>query len=312
VPHAIRNRTRAPAYHLYMKLFILLAALSDCPIADADRAFVAHALQTWDKVRVKHLQVTDAARPRLIFFDERCVFDGDTAAAHGGMVKLPGGEEVPARLMTFASAHEDKPYLVQALPALWRAEERHRNNPNLDQIMRAVFVHEMTHTAQTKAFGDRIGTIERQYKIENLDDDIVQRHFAENAEYVAAYEKERDLLYAIAAKPDRELAKQAVRMVKERRARFFTGDQAHLAELEEIFLGMEGAAQWAAFRAVMEDGATREEAIAAMTRSRRWWSQDEGLALFLAIDALMPGKWQKKVFGGKATPVWALLEEGAR
>lgn len=299
-----------------MKLFLLLAVLSDCRLGDADRTFVAHMLHTWDEVRAKHLLISDATRPRLIFFDERCLFDGDTASAHGGTLKLPDGEEVPARLMTFASAHDDKPYLVQALPALWRAEERHRNNPKLEQMMTAVFTHEMTHTVQTKAFGDRIGALEKQYRIEDLNDDIVQHRFSENAEYVAAYKKERDLLYAIAAQPDRQLrrkmAKEAVRMAKERRARFFTGEQAHLAELEEIFLGMEGAAQWAAFQTVMADGATREEAIAAMTRGGRWWSQDEGLALFLAIDALMPGKWQGKVFGKKATPAWTLLEEAAR
>ena len=129
---------------------------------------------------------------------------------------------------------------------------------------------------------------------------------------MAAFKAERDALYAVAAERDeaqrRALARKALALAKERRARYFTGDVEYLAELEEIFLGMEGAANWAAFRAAVHDGGSSDEAIALMSKTR-FWSQDEGLALFLAIDALAPGKWQEKVFGEKATPVWTLLEE---
>ncbi|HEY0156598.1 MAG TPA: hypothetical protein VGF28_04835 [Thermoanaerobaculia bacterium] len=301
-----------------MKLFLLLAVLSDCRLADADRAFMAAALQTWDEVRTQDLQLeSDARLPRVLFFDERCVFEGTSASAHGGVIKVPNGNEIPARAMAFAGSYDGgKPFLVQALPPVWRAEQRHRDNPALDRLMRSVFVHEMTHTVQTRAFDERLTELEARHKIEALDDDIVQTRFASNAEFAAAFKEERDLLYAIAAQPDarlrREAAKEAVRLAKARRARFFTGDSRYLAELEEIFLGMEGAAQWAAFRAAIRDGATREEALDLVNKGARRWSQDEGLALFLAIDALMPGKWQKKVFGEKPTPVWKLLEQAAR
>lgn len=297
-----------------MKLFVLLAALADCHVAETDRAFIADALRTWDEVRAKDLRLPAAPLPRMIFFDARCVLDGGEPYAHGGVIRLPDGNEIPPRVMTFAGSYAGgKPFLVQALPTLWRAEARHRENPNLDRLMRAVFVHEMTHTVQTRAFGDRLTEIEQKHRIDELNDDIVQDRFGSNAEYVAAYEAERDLLYAVAAEPvlqlRRDKAKQAARMARERRKRFLS---AHLAELEEIFLGMEGAAQWAAFRAAVADGATRDEAIASMKRGGRRWSQDEGFALFLAIDSLMPGKWQKRVLGEKAAPVWRLLAEAAR
>jgi hypothetical protein len=299
-----------------MKLFLLLAALSDCQLPDADRAFVANALRTWAEVRVKDLRLApDAPLPRLIFFDERCVFDGQQASAHGGVIKVPNGNEIPPRLMTFAGSYDHgKPFLVQALPALWRAEQRHRDNPNLDRLMRSVFVHEMTHTVQTRAFDQRLTALEQRHRIDRLTDDIVQDRFASNAEYVTAYQAERDLLYAAAAETDpklrRQKAKEALRMARERRDRFFTGDSKYLAELEEIFLGMEGAAQWAAFRALVADGASRDEALTLIRGGRRW-SQDEGLALFLVIDALMPGKWQSKVLGQKVTPAWRLLADVA-
>ena len=301
-----------------MKLFLLLAILNDCQLADADRTFVVEALHTWDEVRVKALRLpADAPLPRLIFFDERCVFDGEDASAHAGVIRLPDGNEVPPRVVTFAGSYgTGKPFVVQALPPIWRAEQRHRENPGLDRLMRSVFVHEMTHTVQTPAFDERLTALERRHKIDHLTDDIVQDRFASDEAFVAAYKAERDLLYAIAAEPDpklrRQKAKDAVRMARARRERFFTGDVKYLNELEEIFLGMEGAAQWAAFRAAVDDGATREEAIAMINRGGRRWSQDEGLALFLAIDALMPGKWQAKVFGKRPAPVWELLNDAAR
>ncbi|HEX8616796.1 MAG TPA: hypothetical protein VF911_04330 [Thermoanaerobaculia bacterium] len=296
-------------------LFLLLAVLSDC--ATPDRAFIGTAIRTWDAVRVDSLHVDAAPLPRLVFFDERCVIDGERVYAHHGQIKLPSGDTVPPQLMTFAGTYDgQKPFLIQALPPVWRTVERHRDNPHLDRLMRAVFVHEMTHTVQTRAFGERLTALETLYKIENLNDDIVQDRFKHDPEYVKTYQEERALLYSIAAERDavlrKELAREAVKHARARRARYFTGDSAWLAEIEEIFLGMEGAAQWAAYRAAILDGATHEEAILLMTRGGRVWSQDEGLALFLAIDALMPGQWQEKVFGATAVGAWDLLEEAAR
>jgi hypothetical protein len=69
---------------------------------------------------------------------------------------------------------------------------------------------------------------------------------------------------------------------------------------------MEGVANWAGFRAAMHAGLSRDEAITLMQGSRKWFSQDEGLALFLAIDALTPG-WQKRVFSEKPVPAFELL-----
>jgi hypothetical protein len=297
-----------------MLLALLLTVLADCQLGPDDVRFISDAGHTWEEVRQQDLGLGHVPMPRLLFFDQRCLSDDGELSLHGGKIRLPDGNEVPARLMTFAGSYGGgKPFLVQALPPLWRAEERHKGNPKLDRLMRAVFVHEMTHTVQTKAFGDRLTELEQRYRIEELNDDIVQTRFSSNEEFVAAYKAERDALYAAAAAPDeaqrRALARKAVTIAKERRARFYAGDLDYLAELEEIFLGMEGAAQWAAFRAAVHDGAMREEAIAAMSKGGRFWSQDEGLALFLAIDALKPGAWQKQVFGEKAKPVWQLLED---
>lgn len=276
-----------------MHLFVLFALLSDC----GDQAFVDRALTTWTRVRAE-LKVADAPLPRMIFFNGRC----------GDQVELPDGTKLPARLMTFAGSHEGKPFLVFALPELWRKEERHRNNPHLDTGMRAVFVHEMTHTVQTRGFGDRLGELEKQHAIKDLDDDIVQTRFESNAEFAAMVKKERELLYAVSTP---QQAREVLRQVRARHAKFFTGENAYLAELEEIWLGMEGAAQWAAYRAARLDGLSHEEAVTLVSGRAKRWSQDEGLALFLTIDRLVPG-WQKRAFAAKPETAEALLARAAR
>jgi hypothetical protein len=277
----------------------------------ADRAFLDESLATWEVVRAEALKIGPAPLPTFIVFDDQCVWRDGVGSTHAGTIALPDGNEVPAAIMTFAGSHEGKPFLVMALPAMWRAEKRHRDNPRLDLLIRSVFVHEMTHTRQAASFGGRLTELETKHKLEDLNDDIVQQRFADRDGFSAAFAKERDLLYAIANEPDakrrRALAKDALRTIRERRAHYFRGDDAFYAELEEIFLGMEGVANWAGFRAAMHAGLSRDEAITLMQGSRKWFSQDEGLALFLAIDALKQG-WQKRVFSKKPVAAFRLLE----
>ena len=278
----------------------------------ADRAFLDASLATWEAVRADALKIGPAPLPTFIVFDNECVWRDGQGSAHTGTIALPDGNEVPVGVMTFAGSHDGKPSLVMALPAMWRAEKRHRDNPRLDLLIRSVFVHEMTHTRQAASFGARLGELETQHKLEDLNDDIIQQRFADRDGFTAAFAKERDLLYSIANEPDparrHALAKDALHAIRERRARYFRGNDAFYAELEEIFLGMEGVANWAGFRAAMHAGLSRDEAITLMQGSRKWFSQDEGLALFLAIDALTPG-WQKCVFSEKPVPAFELLSK---
>jgi hypothetical protein len=265
----------------------------------ADRAFLDGALATWQAVRAESLKLAPAPLPMFIVFDDQCVWRDGVGSAHKGTIALPDGNEVPAKVMTFAGAHEGKPFLVMALPAVWRAEPKHRDNPRLETLLRSVFVHEMTHTRQSATFGTRLTELEQEHKIENLNDDLVQEKFAAREGFQAAFEKERDLLYAGSVR-------EAVRSIEARRSRYFAGDEAFYGELEELFLGMEGVANWAGVRAAMHDGLSRDEAITLMRGSRKWFSQEEGLALFLAIDALVPA-WQGRVFADKPAGVFTLL-----
>ena len=79
--------------------------------------------------------------------------------------------------------------------------------------------------------------------------------------------------------------------MKTRRAKYFVGADAVYADLEDLFLNMEGVANWAGYRLASRESASLPDAVAFMRRGGKHWSQDEGLALFLVIDAAVPA-WQ--------------------
>src|SRR4029453_3811603 len=97
-----------------------------------------------------------------------------------------------------------------------------------------VFIHEFAHTRQMKSFFSILGPIDATWPYEEeLDDDAVQTHFSSDSVYVAAYITERDLFYRAAnansVEEVRALAREALRMLRERHARWFTGDKAVFA-----------------------------------------------------------------------------------
>jgi hypothetical protein len=93
-----------------------------------------------------------------------------------------------------------------------------------------------------------------------------------------------------------------------RRKTWLSGEKASLGEIEDIFLTMEGAGQYAGLAWLSDPagaGLTRDVALAGMRRGRRW-SQDEGLALFMALDRLAPG-WPQTIFSAKGVTAPAVL-----
>ena len=221
--------------------------------------------------------------------------------AHAGAIRLPDGQDIPPRLTTFAATYgeQQKPFVVMAMPSLWRAEPRHGADPRLDALLRAVFAHEMAHTLQAGGIGRRLDALQRQFELpDDLDDNIVQKRFGDRPGFRDAYERERDLLYRASREPDAErrrlLVADAAAAMESRRARYFSGGDAVYAELEDLFLWMEGLGQWTAYRVAAAEGPGDAEALAFTRRDGKYWSQDEGLALFLVIDAMVPD-WRSDV-----------------
>jgi hypothetical protein len=287
-------------------------ASAGCALSRDDSLWTAGALEAWTRVGRQSLGAPQPVFPRLVLFDSLCShtltatsldaahagFVGAGQAftvvsrAHGGTIALPDGKSVPARLTSFAAPLPDgRMFFVMALPSVWRSSGR--ASPR-DLLATAVFVHEFTHT-QSRSLGERVDSLMRRGLPEDADDDVVQTRFASRPGFRAAYEAERDLLFAAAAAPDRattlSLAQRALQLMDRRRARYFRGADAVYAGAEDVFLSMEGMGQWAGYLAMLDSagGAMRPEAaLPFMRRGGKHWSQDEGLALMLVLGRLAP------------------------
>jgi hypothetical protein len=296
-------------------------AAPPCTMEAADRAWVESLIDTWRGVSREALRIDPDPLPLIVLFDESCVWRvGATTEGepHSGSIALPDGETIPAGLATFAGSFgpSNTPFVVMAMPSIWKADPRHREDPGLPLLLRAVFAHEMAHTLQAAGLAGLLNNVEKRLGLpEGLDDDIVQTRFEGDPEFRAAFAGERGLLYQAAAESNagvrRALVATAVSMMQARRARFFTGGNAVFGELEDVFLGMEGLGNWVAYRVAVRDGISEADAVDFVRRDRTRWSQDEGLAAFLVIDALVPD-WRDRVLEGRPTSVLQLLTDASR
>ena len=95
------------------------------------------------------------------------------------------------------------------------------------------------------------------------------------------------------------MARQALALIDARQKRWFVGQDARFKPYDDLFLTMEGLRPMGRLRLAFGPqggGMTSAAAQAKMRGSRRWWSQEEGLALFLVIDRFLPG-WAQRAFG---------------
>lgn len=299
------------------------ALLLACALSAADAAWVASLWNAWDALN-SQLPTANSQVVRIVTFDSSCrwEFEGRTlvrSEAHEGTVGLPNGDEMPPVLTSFVATFgaDDRPFLVISAPAIWRSQPNLQDEPDLDALLRSVFIHEMTHVLQMPVIGPLVGRLgERLPNPDELTDDVIQDTFGDDPEFRKAYERERDLLYEAAGEADpgrrATLIREAVAVMEARRARFFTGDQAFYRELEDAFLIMEGAANWAGYQATRQAGADAATALTLMRRGGRRWSQDEGLAVFLVLEA-QGRAWRDQVFGTSLPPgIPALLTETDR
>jgi len=307
-----------------------------CDLAAAS-PWITKWLAAWQLTSERILQIPAAPPPDMVLFDTKCVYATSELSAAGPAIALPGSallwrtalhndtvttpasKKLPVQLMTFTDVDKRtrRPFFVMASPDYW-ASKGFGAEPGLT----AVFIHEFSHTRQIPGLGSIIGPIDDAWRFpDELDDDAVQTRFKSDSAYVAAYMAERNLLYR-AAEADslaevRRLAMEALAMIRARHAKWFVGENAVFSTLDDTFLSLEGAAQWAAhaWLAHPEGGAlSKPAAVARMLGSRRFWAQDEGLALFLVVDRLM-ADWPKLVFrepsvGGITLLQWAIDHAG--
>jgi hypothetical protein len=203
-------------------------------------------------------------------------------------------------------------FFVMAMPSVRQTTDV--SAPTRAEYLQGVFSHEMTHTRLLVDINRRVRELTRKNDlVYPINDDLIQSEFRRASGFEAAVKREREQFYRAALEPasdrQRQLTVKALEWVRARHARYFTGPSAAYAELESLFLTMEGVWQWAAYRlARRRAGGNDAEALRLVRDNKKYWSQDEGLALFLLVDALVPN-WQSRVFAPAPASPFALLEE---
>ena len=309
-----------------------------CTFPDAEIAWIQRALDGWERVSREFLRTDPTPLPWIVLFDEGCVwhlnaeaniarvvdtsltFAGRAvpvrAVTHQGTFLLPSGApgEVEMKASTSLYRNGRAAFFAMAMPSVWRTKDV--SGPTRAEYLQGVFSHEMTHIRLLPAVNRRVKEIARLYDLPSpLNDDIVQDVFNDVGGFASAINRERDHFYRAVLAPASDkrvtLARRGLDLARARRGRYYTGPNQGYAEIESLFLLLEGVGQWSAYRLSKARIGHELESIRLIRADRRYWSQDEGLAMFILIDALVPG-WQSRVFGGSLASPFELLESGLR
>jgi hypothetical protein len=313
-----------------------------CELKDPDAQWLQRALDGWDMVRREFLRLDPQPLPWIVLYDSACVWHigpqdravtgnarvlsrsftlGDEKIAvlaqpHRGTVLLPNRVEIPIEIKASTALYRNSraAFLVMAMPSVWRGDRRHASKPFLDEYLQGVFTHELAHTRQLVAINRRLRALVGNSGT-RLTDDVIQWTFHKDKGFKRKVDQERNLLYqaALTSNPVtmKELTRRALAMMRERQAQYFQGAKANYAEIEERFLTMEGAGQWAAYRLAKARrvvGASDVQALDLVRDRREFWSQDQGLAVILLLDQLVPN-WQEQMFDTLPPSPLTMLEQ---
>lgn len=188
----------------------------------------------------------------------------------------------------------------------------------IENLVTGVFLHEFSHSQQMLNFGVKITEFEAANKFGiEFSDDIVQHIFGKDTSYTEIYKKENkyfsDALAEFNIDRKKELLRDGIVAFKERQKTFFKDKYANLDQIEDFFLTMEGFGQFTMYAwLVHPKGAnlSKDIAIKGTRRNGKWWSQDQGLVLFLLLNQLSPPQnWAKQMLGGQTESVISLIEK---
>jgi hypothetical protein len=334
-------------------LLVILLAMAhgkaqsgECRLGDSNRAFLEDALQDWQTAVARYLRLPHAPLPWIVAFDRECSWNlaPDPATAdrdawtpselrfrgqpifvkserHGGTVRPPSGDPFPVspRIYAAHTASLARAYFVMALPDVFAADPQASKDPLLRERLRSVVSHELLHTRQLADVAAQIKSLRERHTLpEDIDDNIIQRRFGSNPEFRAAWERERDLFYEAVADDDQKSAGrkalEAMALMRARQARFYTGADRPFERIEQLFLNMEGAAEWVRYKIHEHDHErfkTHADIIQFIRGRENDWVQDEGLALVLLLDRFASG-WQSRLLAPDMAPPVDELERAMK
>jgi hypothetical protein len=302
-------------------------ALPTCQMQAADKAWLDRTVTAWRHAASRYGAFNVPANARAIIGSADCVLISDTALftdkpvtwiAVDGKGRIPIIEDFAMPLSPVSQAIQvnGNPYFVMSAPSVWQQANISGGKIGLENLMTAVFIHETAHILQQKSYFGPMDVIAKKNALPNdFNDDSIQDRFKANKAYSASMNREIELLFAAAKAPSdakaRQLARKMLSLVKARRKTYFKGKDAYLADVEDIFLTLEGSGQWLGYQWLIDpEGGkqTESDALARFSKSADFWSQNQGLALFLVINRLDKGAWKKIAFGNGGRSGIAFLE----
>ena len=267
-------------------------------------------------------------------FDPSCVKRSATAMLTGrsdwtanqienGSV-IVGSNDIPVGVVSATIGEDDGARLVMSTPSVWSEGGVSPGSIGLDRLMSAVFMHEATHVFQMDTYGRRIQAMEIQQNFDDgeFNDDAIQTLFKDDTGFATSIDREIALFFAAASADDdaevRRLARMARQMMLERGERYFVEDMSYQNDAEDLWLTMEGSAQWAGYRWLqlpIERGGAGLDPAQAMTgfgRRGNYWTQQLGLAITLVVERLDEGDWKGHLFGDGKLTLLELLDRNLR
>lgn len=300
--------------------------------AALDSTWLARAMSNWTQVGEQLLRVEPRPFPSLVLFDDECVYHVNpgerwnvTAERHVGSVRLPNGRAIAPVGVAITSPTVDDTgvFLAIALPDAWRADPRYsafETRSGWERYLIGAFAHEMAHARMLEFLLPRLRALEVAIYPDTVDDNVVQKRFGSDRAFAQSIRTETELLYRATISPTMSTRAQYVRdalaLMRERWARYYVGDYQSWRELEQVFLDIEGVAQWVAFhvRWGADVGASRAPGSIFERLLRRFrdtgeaWSEDQGLLLIFALDGLVPD-WQRQLIAPRAPTAFELLSQ---
>jgi hypothetical protein len=190
--------------------------------------------------------------------------------------------------------------------------------PPSSELLQTRMIAELAKSDWLEQAAARLDALSTRYGLpRSLGEDAIRTKVQSLSGFREALDAERDVLFQAAGAHDaairRELVARGLALVRERRATYLSGDGDPGAAIEDIYLALEGRGQWASYQFVQAraPSATDSDVLTFVRDQREFWLREEGLALFLLLDDLVP-RWQARVFGRAPEAPFALLEEALR
>ncbi len=295
----------------------------------------------WELVANDILKISSFEPPLMLFYDETFVYTNTKEEIensleikgpqffgkkekwvkykHNDKLTLPNGQITPIKVMSFAGKGKkgsNQIFFVMGTPSFWKQNQIQSDELGDKNLYTGIFLHEFAHSQQNKNFGKRLQELENNISPEiNLNDDMVQKEMEGNRKYNKAMKAEINLFYdafwAIDSMETRRIANNALEMYKERQSKYFVGNKETLKLYDDFFLTMEGIGQYVAIAWLTNPKGANlniEIAVNGIRRNKKWWSQDEGLAMFLLYNKQQQIAMGKSMFGSDLRTINKLIE----